>query len=201
MAKSVADALSVPAGYTATVLFRLGDPIAPSVAEYLNNGTDPAASYAQRAGDHHDGMQYFGMGSNGAYSANASDRGLLVQNHEAITPAFLHPNGQTIVGGVRTVTDEVFKEFYVHGVSVIEVNKAGSTVTVNRASSYNRRVHTLTPMTLSGPPRLRDGNAHRPMARARGYVNNAPRLHAWGTYLTCEENWGVIPPQRRDTIR
>lgn len=192
VAKSVADALSVPAGYTATVLFRLGDPIAPSVAEYLNNGTDPAASYAQRAGDHHDGMQYFGMGSNGAYSANASDRGLLVQNHEAITPAFLHPNGQTIVGGVRTVADEVFKEFYVHGVSVIEVNKAGSTVTVNRASSYNRRVHTLTPMTISGPAAgammvtaySTDGT------RTRGTVNNCAHGYTpWGTYLTCEENW------------
>ena len=33
VAKSVADALTVPAGYTATVLYRLGDPIAASVAD------------------------------------------------------------------------------------------------------------------------------------------------------------------------
>src|SRR5687767_5507941 len=192
VAKSVADVLSVPQGYTATVLLRLGDPIAPSVADYLNNGTDPAPSYAQRAGDHHDGMHYFGMGSNGAYNAAASDRGLLVQNHEAITPAFLHASGQTIAGGVRTVADEVYKEFYVHGVSIVEVNKAGSAVTINRASSYNRRVHTLTPMTISGPAAgAMMVTAYSPDGtRTRGTVNNCANGYTpWGTYLTCEENF------------
>ena len=192
VAKSTADVLTVPAGYTARVLFRLGDPIAPSVAEYVNTGSDVAASYEQRAGDHHDGMHYFGLGSNGAYNAAASDRGLLAMNHEAITPAFLHPNGQTIAGGVRTVADEVYKEFYVHGVSVIEVAKSGSTVTINRASSYNRRVHTLTPMAISGPAAgammvtaySTDG------MRTRGTVNNCANGYTpWGTYLACEENW------------
>ena len=46
-------------------------------------------------------MHYFGIGANGAYDAGASDRGLLVMNHEAITPVFLHPNGPTIVGRRR----------------------------------------------------------------------------------------------------
>ena len=57
--------LVVPAGYTATVLYRLGDPIAAGVAAYKNDGTDSADSHAQRAGDHHDGMHYFGLGANG----------------------------------------------------------------------------------------------------------------------------------------
>jgi uncharacterized protein len=190
--KSRTDAVVVPAGYTATVLYRLGDPISSTVADYRNDGTDAAASYELRAGDHHDGMQYFGMGSNGAYNANASDRGLLVMNHEAITPAFLHPTGQTIAGGARTVADEVTKEFHVHGVSVIEVNKNGNTVTYNKASTYNRRVTTLTDMTLSGPA------AGAAMVtkystngtRTRGTVNNCANGYTpWGTYLACEENW------------
>ncbi len=36
VSKSMADALVVPAGYTATVLYRLGDPIASGVTAYAN---------------------------------------------------------------------------------------------------------------------------------------------------------------------
>jgi secreted PhoX family phosphatase len=193
VAKSVADALTVPAGYTATVLFRLGDPMSTATPDYRNDGTDAAETYAMRAGDHHDGMHYFGMGTGNTYNPNASDRGLLVQNHEAITPAFLHPTGQTIVGGVRTVPSEVLKEFYVHGVSIIEVNKSASgTVTYNRASSYNRRVHTLTEVIISGPaagaPMVTKYSANG--TRTRGTVNDCANGYTpWGTYLTCEENW------------
>lgn len=191
--KGRADLVAVPAGYTVTVLYRLGDPIAAGVSEYRNDGTDPAATYAQRSGDHHDGMHYFGMGSNSQYSPDASDRGLLVMNHEAITPGFLHANGPTAVNGARTVVDEVIKEFHVHGVSIIEVAKSGGAVSYNRSSSYNRRVTTLTEMTLSGPA------ARTPLmitkysadgSKTRGTVNNcASGYTPWGTYLTCEENW------------
>src|SRR5262245_13510691 len=36
--KSLADTVSVPTGYTVTVLYRLGDPIAAGVPAYSNNG-------------------------------------------------------------------------------------------------------------------------------------------------------------------
>ncbi len=123
IAKSLEDTVTVPRHYSADVLYALGDPITGATPDFRNDGTDPAASFAHRAGDHHDGMHYFGLGSNGKYQPHASNRGLLCMNHEAITPAYLHPTGPTIVGGVRTVADEVLKEFYVHGVSVIEVAK------------------------------------------------------------------------------
>ena len=93
----------MPPGYSYDVLYRLGDPIAAGVADYLNDGTDDPASFAQRAGDHHDGMSYFGLSRNGERDENCSHRGLLCVNHEAITPAFLHPNGQTVIDEVRTV--------------------------------------------------------------------------------------------------
>lgn len=193
VAKSRADAVLVPAGYSAQVLFRLGDPMAGGVADFRNDGTDAAATFAQRAGDHHDGMHYFGMGSDGRYNAGASERGLLAMNHEAITPAFLHPAGPTIVGGARTVRDEVIKEFHVHGVSVIEVAKSGATVTYNRASTYNRRVDTLTEMALSGPAARSSFMVTKfspDGSRTRGTVNNCANGYTpWGTYLTCEENW------------
>jgi secreted PhoX family phosphatase len=132
------------------------------------------------------------MGSGNSYNPSASDRGLLVMNHEAITPLFLHPAGQSIVNNVRTVADEVMKEFQVHGVSIIEIAKSGSTVSYDRASPYNRRITTLTPMALSGPvagARMvtrysTDGT------KTRGTVNNCANGYTpWGTYLTCEENW------------
>ena len=72
VSKSVADALTVPTGYTATVLYRLGDPIDAATPDYANNGTDTGASFAARAGDHHDGMHFFGMRGRGAYDARRS---------------------------------------------------------------------------------------------------------------------------------
>jgi uncharacterized protein len=193
IAKSLADALTVPGGYTATVLYRLGDPITTATPDYLNNGSDPGASYANRAGDHHDGMHYFGMGSNGTYNPDASDRGILVMNHEAITPLFLHVNGPTIVNNARTVSDEVVKELNVQGVSIIEVNKSGGTVSYNKSSTYNRRVTTITEMALSGPAARTPAMVTKfspDGSRTRGTVNNCANGYTpWGTYLTCEENW------------
>ncbi|MEC4720640.1 PhoX family phosphatase [Noviherbaspirillum sp. CPCC 100848] len=193
VAKSLADAVTVPAGYTATVLYRLGDPTAAGVAEYKNDGTESGASFAQRAGDHHDGMHFFGLGSDGKYSASASDRGLLVMNHESITPNYLHATGQTIVNNVRTVADEVTKELNAHGISVIEVVRNGSSYSYKKDSSFNRRITTFTEMTLSGPA------AKSPMmitaystdgSKTRGTVNNCANGYTlWGTYVTCEENW------------
>ena len=191
--KSLADVVTVPSGYTASVLYRLGDPISAGVAEYLNNGTDAGATYAQRAGDHHDGMQYFGLGSGGTYVPTASDRGLLVMNHEAITPLFLHVAGPTIVGGVRTVNDEVVKELNVHGVSIIEVSKTGSTVAYSRSSAYNRRITTNSEMLMAGPAAKTAAMITKYSvdgSRTRGTVNNCAHGYTpWGTYLTCEENY------------
>jgi secreted PhoX family phosphatase len=214
VAKSVEDAVVLPRGYSYDVLYALGDPIAGNVPDYTNAGLDNPATYALRAGDHHDGMYFFGLGRNGRYQKYESERGLLCLNHEAITPAFLHPTGQTIVNGVRTVPEEVQREFYLHGVSVVEIvreknrrREDGSACFRRRRprgrrlvdwdyeqrSRFNRRVHTLTEMKLSGPAARSaymitkfspDGS------RTRGTVNNCANGYTpWGTYLTCEENF------------
>jgi secreted PhoX family phosphatase len=196
--KSLADTVTVPAGYTATVLYRLGDPIAATVPDYRNDGTDSAASFAWRAGDHHDAIAYFGLGADGKYSPTNSSRGLLVMNHEAITPIFLHPNGPTIVGSgtaaQRTVPDEVLREYYAHGISVVEVEKNASGVwSYKKSSLYNRRIHTLTECALSGPAA---GTSYMVTkyspngTRTRGTINNcAHGVTPWHTYIGCEENW------------
>jgi secreted PhoX family phosphatase len=187
------DGVSVPSGYKAEILFKLGDPINRSTAAYKNDGTDAVTSYDFRAGDHHDGMYFFGMGSNNTWNKAVSDKGLLCVNHEAITPLFLHPNGQTPATGSRTVTDEVQKEFRLHGVSVVEVNKVNGSFQVNLDSPFNRRITTLTDMEISGP--LRGSNLLKTKysptgVKTRGTINNcASGYTPWGTYLTCEENW------------
>ena len=193
VAKGTADVVAVPPGHTASVLFRLGDPLAAGVPAYRNDGTDAAATYAQRAGDHHDGIHYFGLGVSG-YSSNASDRGLLVMNHEAISPLFLHPTGPTIVSGARTAAEEVLKEMYVHGISVVEVNRsANGAWTYKQDSAYNRRVHTLTDTILSGPAAKTPYmvTKHSPDgSRTRGTINNCAHGYTpWGTYIGCEENY------------
>ncbi|RPH45122.1 MAG: PhoX family phosphatase [Burkholderiales bacterium] len=198
VAKSVADSVSVTAGYTATPIFRLGDPMTAATTAYKNDGTDPAASFATRAGDHHDGMHFFPLDANGQRSTTASDRGLLVINHEAITPAFLHPAGQTITGtgnaAVRTSAEEVLREYYVHGVAVVEVRRAANgTWSYVQNSSFNRRIHTLTDIVLAGPAgrtALMATKYSPDGSRTRGTLNNCGNGYTpWGTYLTAEENW------------
>jgi hypothetical protein len=126
VAKSLADTVIVPAGYTASVLYALGDPLTGSTAAYKNDGTD--TDYENRAGDHHDGMEWFGLDKSGKPSLSSVDHGLLAVNHEATTDEklssfFLHANG-----GASTLprpASEVDKETAIHGVSVVEVKKTG----------------------------------------------------------------------------
>jgi len=212
VAKSLADVVAVPAGYTASVLYRLGDPIAVDVPAYRNDGSDEAATYDRRAGDHHDGMTFFGIDASDRWDPAHATRGLLVMNHESMTQLFLHPAGRTVSGtgnaAMRTVADEVQREFYLHGVSVIEVERRDGSWRYRQDSRFNRRIHAVTEMVLSGPAagtgdmRTRyspDGT------RTRGTVNNcANGATPWGTYLTCEENWagyfrriGAIDDPRR----
>ncbi|HKQ30233.1 MAG TPA: alkaline phosphatase PhoX, partial [Burkholderiales bacterium] len=201
VAKNLNDVVTLPTGYSYSTLYRLGDPIVRGVGEYRNDGTDDPASFQFRAGDHHDGMQYFGLSDRGRHDPRSSDRGLLCLNHEAITPSYLHPAGPTVVDGVRTSADEVLREFYAHGVSVLEVHKEvvrkhgrkNVRWDYKQNSRLNRRVHTLTEIGLSGPAGRSpymitkyspDGS------KTRGTVNNCANGYTpWGTYLTCEENW------------
>ncbi|MGP7796254.1 alkaline phosphatase PhoX [Sphingomonas sp. CLY1604] len=190
--KSLADVVAVPAGYQVTVLYRLGDPINGSVGAYANDGTD--TSFSARAGDHHDGMSYFGLAATGnTPDASNSGRGLLVLNHENITESYLHPNGPTnLSSGVRPVA-EVLKEMECHGVSVIEIARAAAGWSYSSSSSLNRRITPFTPTAFSGPVA---GSAllftaYAPTGRAgRGTINNcANGTMPWNTYLTAEENW------------
>lgn len=195
VAKGTTDALRIPTGYTATVLYRLGDPINALTSAYANDGSDSADSFQYRAGDHLDGMAYFGLNAAGlAKDAAAVNRGLLCMNHENITQIFLHTAAEVGAGlGTSSrVAAQIDKEVHAHGVSVIEVVR-NANFSVNKLSAFNRRYTAASPMEIHGPAAGDDlmFTAHSTDGRAtRGTLNNcANGVTPWGTYLTCEENW------------
>ena len=191
--KGKQDRVSVPPGYTATVIYATGDPIDPTVPDYLNNGTQD--NFARRSGDHHDGMHFFGLSVAGAPAPSNNDRALLVMNHENIagTVQFMHAAGQTNTPAGGRPESEATKEIDAHGVSIIELSKTAGKFGYVKASSFNRRVTASTLMELSGPAR---GSAFTKTrfspagTQTRGTLNNCGNGYTpWGTYLTAEENW------------
>ena len=192
--KSLADSVSVPAGYTASVLYALGDPLTGATTAFKNDGTD--SDFENRAGDHHDGMEFYGLSAAGVASATSVDRGLLAINHEATTDQtrssfFLHPTGGTST--LPRPAGEVDKEVALHGVAVVEVKKTGAAWAYVKESAFNRRVTPLTEIELSGPAR---GSAllvtkYSPGGfKTRGTLNNCGTGKTpWGSFLTGEENW------------
>jgi uncharacterized protein len=194
VAKNKLDVVTVPTGYTVSVINRTGDPIAATVPAYKNDGTD--TNFAQRIGDHGDALYWYGLNADGtARDATSSTRGLLVQNHENINQQYLHVAGATgtKAGEVRP-EGEAQKEIDCHGVSVTEASEGTSRAwSVKQDSAYNRRLTPATPMVFNGPAKGSDllKTVYSPTGVAgRGTINNcANGTTPWGTAITCEENW------------
>jgi secreted PhoX family phosphatase len=192
VAKSVADTLTVPPGYTAQVLIALGDPLFSGVPAFKNDGTD--ADYDKRCGEWHDGMEYFGLSASGQRDDKSNSRALLGINHEWVTQTFLHPNGPS---PAPRPDAEVIKEMQAMGVTIVEIAKgANGRFAYVQGSPFNRRITTETPIEFSGPAR---GNAllrtkfSPDGTRTRGTVNNCGTGKTpWGTLLTGEENWAAF---------
>lgn len=188
VAKSLEDKMTVPAGYTATVLLAVGDPLAAGVAAYKNDGTD--SGFDQRVGDNHDGMEYFGLSATGTPDATGSDRALLGINNEYINQVFLHRNGPTPNPRPAAETDI---EVECHGVTVVEIAKTAGKFAVVQNSPFNRRITAATPIEFSGPLRghpLLVTKFSTDGTRVRGTNNNCGTGKTpWGTLLTGEENW------------
>ncbi|MCO8068168.1 PhoX family phosphatase [Acinetobacter schindleri] len=193
--KNLDDWVTVPEGYTANVLYAMGDSIHPIYSDWDDNNIPNGPSFQFRSGDCHDGMSYFGLSTKtGRYDENASEHGLLVMNHEYINQTFLHPQGPTKVDG-RRPEDEVIREVNAHGVSIVHIKKNTETqaVEIVKSSPFNRRITASTVMDFSGPvtnsPLVR--TAFSPTGRqTRGTHNNCGNGYTpWGTYLTAEENF------------
>lgn len=186
IAGSRIDAVAVPPGYVAQVLVPWGTPLNAQGSAWLSDGSNTSADQLNALGMHHDGMHFFPIND------SATD-GLLCINHEYIDQAALHPSGPTVSGGVRTVVDEVRKEIYAHGVSVVRIQLQNNTWQLVDDDPLNRRYTGATVMDLSGPVAYTESVVTRfspDGSQARGTLNNCGNGYTpWGTYLTCEENW------------
>jgi secreted PhoX family phosphatase len=181
---STADAVSVPRGYRADVLYAWGDAIGHASGQPAFSVNNSALDQTLQAGMHHDGMHYFPFPDKGA------NHGVLAVNHEYTDDGLLHP------GGMKDWSAEkVRKSQAAHGVSVVEVQRTGAKWEVVRPSRYARRITAYTPMAVSGPAAGHDlmKTAGDPRGMiVLGTVNNCANGYTpWGTYLTCEENWNA----------
>lgn len=194
VAKNRLDAVTLPEGYQYQVIYALGDPLYKGVDAYKNDGSD--TDFHLRAGDHHDGMEWFGLSATGQASAQASNRGLLAMNHEAttdekLTSFFIHTDGGT--SQLPRPAAEVNKEMAIHGVSIVEVRKQGGKWQTQQDSPFNHRITPLTEIAIEGPAKGSPFMVTRfspTGVKTRGTMNNCGTGKTpWGTFLTGEENW------------
>jgi uncharacterized protein len=190
---SKTDAVTIPEAYKAQVLAPWGEPLNDKAAEWKSDGTNTPEDALNSVGMHHDGMHFFPL--------NGPTDGLLCINHEYINQDVLHPKGATkkdeTVNGVklsmRPVKDEVLKEIYVHGVTVVRVRKENGAWTVVKNDPHNKRYTGATEFDMAGPlaGHAKLKTKYSPDGKtARGTLNNCGNGYTpWGTYLTCEENW------------
>ncbi|HPU79632.1 PhoX family phosphatase [Accumulibacter sp.] len=190
LAASSEDRVRVPEGYHVQMLYAWGDPVSDAPG-FRGDAGNSAAEQAEQAGMHHDGMHFFPFVRHGQPS---STHGLLCVNHEYTDEGLLHPDGMADWSPAKTL-----KSQHAHGVSVIEVELAGSARDlawrVLRPSAYARRITARTPMRIDGP--AAGAAAMRTRDDRRGNVvfgtlaNCAMGVTPWGTYLSCEENFNA----------
>ena len=177
------DAVTVPHGYTASVLYAWGDPVSDGPDFAFDASQDWEAQAAQ-AGMHHDGIFFFPLPK----KSDKSNRGILCINHEYTDQGLLFTDGM-----ITWTPDKVRKSIAAHGVSVIEVRRRKGVWSVVRPSRYGRRITGATPIELIGPAA---GSALLQTADdptgtvSLGTINNCGSGRSpWGTYVTCEENF------------
>lgn len=179
------DDVKVPEGYYARTLIRWGEPLSAD-APVHNVWEQSAAAQSQQFGYNCDFVGYLPL----PLGSNASNRGLLVVNHEYTNEELMFP-AYDPKNPTRTQVDVGIAA---HGVSVIEIQRAADgTWSYVRNSPYNRRITGETPIRISGPaaghPWLM--TSEDPTGTTvRGTLNNcAGGKTPWGTVLTAEENF------------
>ncbi len=177
---STDDTFRVPAGYSARPLVSWGDPLLPGAPPYDESGTQTSAAQRLQMGDNNDAMCLFGI---------SQDHALLVVNNEYSNLHTLYSHG-----GSAITADDVLKDQYAHGVSVMEVRRNTTTGFWYYLADapLNRRITAQTPMLVRGPAAghaLLRTSADPTGTRVQGTFGNCANGQTpWGTYLTCEEN-------------
>ncbi|MGV9305452.1 PhoX family protein [Nonomuraea sp. NPDC003727] len=184
VAPNTEDALTVPDGYSSSVVVRWGDPVLPDAPAFdFDNQTAEAQS--KQFGYNCDFVTMFPMGRH---------RALLWVNHEYSDENLMF-RGYT--GGAAATEEQIRIGLAAHGGSVVEIERVGNTgqwkLVTNGRRRYNRRITAQTPMRFSGPAaghELLKTGADKDGTTPVGMLNNcAGGTTPWGTVLTAEENF------------
>jgi secreted PhoX family phosphatase len=84
--RSLEDRVVLPDGYQASVLIAKGDALFSGITDYQNDGS--GEDFDKRSGDEHDGMEFFGLGADGTWDPNASERGVVPVRKLKLTGKF-----------------------------------------------------------------------------------------------------------------
>ena len=181
IAAATADSLSLPPGYTASVLISWGQPLHNNGPAFDPTGNGSAQAQELQFGDNNDGMSLFAFPGD-------DQRALMAINNEYTNYRYLYAHG-----GMPQSAEEVRKAQASEGVSVIEVQRKNGQWQFVQGSRYNRRIHGNTPIRLSGPAAghallktAADGQGKHVLGTFQNCANGKT---PWGTYLTCEENF------------
>ena len=202
---STEDELTVAAGYTAVPFLRWGDPITTDAPEF-DPENQTADAQAQQFGYNCDWIEFLPLPE----GSEASDRGLLVVNHEYTNPEMMFPGyltenpeavaatpqvGVDIPEFLANPTEEIVAvEMEAHGLSIVEIARGDDgTWAVVLDSEHNRRITATTEMEITGPAAGADlmiTNEDQTGTRVFGTLNNcAGGKTPWGTIITGEENF------------
>jgi secreted PhoX family phosphatase len=126
-----------------------------------------------------------------AFHSLAKDHGIMWVNHESVTPALL--------GGNERTKENIDRERFEVGGSILEVKKENNQWKVIPDSIYNRRLDSYTKIPFAWNEKIAGSKI------AEGTMGNcAGGKTPWGTFLTCEENydmfWGDVDIEGK-TIR
>ncbi len=210
ISQDTSDQIKVAPGHRATPFLRWGDPITADAPDFDPTNQTPEAQ-AKQFGYNCDWIGFLPL----PMGSNATDRGLLIVNHEYTNPELMFPgylaaNPEFAAAMVSPQADQrqvdipefianptqniVDVELEAHGLSTVEIARGqDGTWSLVRDSQLNRRITATTPMDLSGPaagaPLLMTGTDPTG-TQAVGTLNNcAGGVTPWGTALTGEENF------------
>jgi hypothetical protein len=174
----------VAEGHKMSVVLRWGDPILPG-APAFDPRKQTAAAQEQQFGYNCD---FIGVLPH-PEAPDDPDRALIVVNHEYTNPELMFSRYKP----EATTREIVDIELAAHGVSVVELVRAGGVWSYVQDSRYNRRITANTPMTVSGPAAGSDwlrNNQDADGETVTGTLNNcAGGKTPWGTILSGEENF------------